>query len=53
MFLIPCLIILSYNFGINGMLWAAPIADILAFILACIMILKEYKILKIFGKNNM
>ena len=51
-FLIPCLIILSYNFGINGMLWAAPIADILAFILACIMILKEYKILKIFGKNN-
>lgn len=51
-FLIPCLIILAYNFGINGMLWAAPIADTLAFALACVMILKEYKILKILEENN-
>ena len=51
-FLIPGLIILSYNFGIKGMLWAAPIADVLAFTLACTMILKEYKALKILEKNN-
>ena len=51
-FLIPSLIILSYNFGISGMLWAAPIADVLAFFLAVIMISGEYKTLRILERTN-
>lgn len=42
-FLVPGVVILSRCFGVTGMLWAAPIADILAFIMTGILITAEYR----------
>ena len=44
--LIPAMIILSYTHGIIGILSAGPVADGLAFILAVIFLIREYKFLK-------
>lgn len=46
-FLIPAFFILGKLFGINGILYAGPIADGLAFILAVTLLTKEVKGLKI------
>lgn len=46
-FLIPAFFILGKLFGINGILYAGPIADGLAFILAVTLLIKEVKGLKI------
>jgi Na+-driven multidrug efflux pump len=45
-FLVPAVIIMAVNFGVTGMLWAAPIADILAFIFTVILIAHEIKLIR-------
>ena len=40
-FLCPLVVVLSLKFGVTGMLFAAPIADILAFIFTIILIYHE------------
>jgi Na+-driven multidrug efflux pump len=45
-FLVPAVIILAVNFGVTGMLWAAPIADVLAFVCTFILIGREIKNMK-------
>ena len=47
LFLIPAFFILGKLFGISGILYAGPIADGLAFILAVILLVKEVRVLKI------
>lgn len=42
-FLLPLLIILPRFFGIDGIIYAAPIADITAYIIAGIMLVKELR----------
>lgn len=44
--LIPAMIILSKIFGIMGVLYAGPVADGIAFILAAILLIKEVRHLK-------
>lgn len=46
LFLVPGILLLSSCAGVTGMLWAAPIADILAFVLAIILIAVEYRAIK-------
>lgn len=46
LFLLPAEFILSSIMGITGVLWAGPVADTLAFILAVIIVGYELKILK-------
>ena len=43
LFLIPAILILGKTFGIDGILYAGPIADGLAFVLACILLIKEIR----------
>jgi Na+-driven multidrug efflux pump len=45
-FLVPAVIIMAVNFGVTGMLWAAPIADVLAFIFTVILIAREIRVMK-------
>lgn len=42
-FLVPGIVILALQFGVTGMLWAAPIADGLALILTVALIASEYR----------
>ena len=44
--LIPAMFILSHMFGIMGVLYAGPVADALAFVLASIFLFREVKALK-------
>ena len=44
--LIPAMFILSHMFGIMGVLYAGPVADALAFVLASIFLFREIKALK-------
>ena len=44
--LIPAMVILSYTYGIIGVLSAGPVADGIAFILAVTLLLREWKSLK-------
>ena len=48
-FLIPAMIILGNMFGIDGILYSAPLADAAAFALAIVFIIKEMKSI---GKEN-
>ena len=50
--LIPAMIILSHMYGINGILSAGPVADGLAFILAVVLLLKEFRVLKSNDESN-
>ena len=43
LFLVPGVMILSRALGVTGMLWAAPIADILSFVVALVLISFEYR----------
>ena len=47
--LIPSMIILSHIFGLMGVLYAGPVADGIAFILAAILLIREVKHLKANG----
>lgn len=40
-FLVPGVILLASRFGVTGMLWAAPVADVLSFLLTIILIGRE------------
>lgn len=42
-FLVPGVVILSYVGGVTGMLWAAPIADVLAFLTTIVLVGAEYR----------
>ena len=44
--LIPSMIILSHIFGLMGVLYAGPVADGIAFVLAAILLIREVKHLK-------
>ena len=50
--LIPAMIILSKIFGIMGVLYAGPVADGIAFILAAILLIREVKYLKANGTET-
>ena len=50
--LIPSMITLSHIFGIMGILYAGPVADGLAFVIATILLLKEYKNLTAIHPNT-
>lgn len=43
---IPVLLVLKLTFGLNGIVWAQPVADILAIILAVILYSKAYNKMK-------
>lgn len=43
LFQFPAMIIMSSLWGITGLLWAAPAADILAFVIALIFVIVEMK----------
>jgi putative MATE family efflux protein len=45
-FLVPAVIIMAVNFGVGGMLWAGPIADVLAFAFTVFLIGREIKKMK-------
>lgn len=42
-FLIPLILIFAYIWGVEGALWAGPLADSLAFILAIVFIVLEFR----------
>lgn len=42
-FLVPGVVLLSRFFGVTGMLWAAPIADVLSFFLTLVLLALEYR----------
>ena len=42
-FLIPAILIFAWAFGVEGVLWAGPVADGLAFILAVVFVWLEIK----------
>lgn len=51
-FLIPLLIILPIFFGLDGVLYAAPIADVLACILALCLIARNFKFLSTLNREE-
>lgn len=51
-FLIPLLIIMPIFFGLNGVLYAAPIADVLACVLALSLIAKNFNHLDRMKEEN-
>lgn len=46
LFIIPISIVFAMLFGVKGILWAGPVSDTLAFIVAFILMFKELKLLK-------
>ena len=42
-FFVPALLFLAPRYGVEGMLWAAPIADVLAGILAAVLVASEMR----------
>ena len=42
-FLFPLLLILPRFFGLNGVIYATPLTDLLAFTVAIIFLIKEFK----------
>ena len=50
--LIPSMIILSHIFGLMGVLYAGPVADGIAFVLAAILLIREVKYLKVNGAET-
>ena len=49
-FLVPGVIVLALRFGVTGMLWSAPIADVLSIFLTAILVASEYRL--VFGNKN-
>ena len=52
LFLIPLVLILPKFFGLNGILYAAPIADFVAFVVSVVCILAEFKKLNELEKSR-
>lgn len=42
-FLVPLVVVFALRFGVEGMLWAAPCADILAFLLTVLLVVLEFR----------
>lgn len=40
-FYIPAMLILAHCFGLIGILWAGPISEVLAFVLAMVLMVRE------------
>jgi Na+-driven multidrug efflux pump len=51
-FLLPLLIVLPMKFGINGVLYAGPIADALACALSLFMVSRSFQSLPTIGAHN-
>lgn len=49
-FFVPAIILLAMNFGVTGMLWAAPLADLLSAILTVFLVASEYKAVRNIGE---
>lgn len=49
---IPLALLLSYYIGLNGILYAGPIADVLCFVIVIFIFLSEYKELNTIEKGN-
>lgn len=45
-FLIPLILLFAAMWGVEGALWAGPVADTLAFILAVIFVILEFRNMK-------
>ena len=43
MVLIPLTLLLSQTFGFNGALLAAPVADVVSFLLSLVLVLREFR----------
>ena len=46
LFILPAMLILTRLIGVEGVLWSGPVADALAFVLACIFSADELRKLK-------
>jgi Na+-driven multidrug efflux pump len=51
LFFIPAMFIISSFMGVEGILWAGPIGDILAFLLALPLVLFQFRKFKKSEKN--
>ena len=51
-FLLPLLVVLPIFFGIDGAMYAAPIADFVAAVLALIIIRAQFKIMPNFNADD-
>lgn len=47
---IPLLYVFNHILGVNGLIWAQPVADVLALLLAAILVFLSYR--KLFGKTR-
>lgn len=45
-FLVPGVMILASRFGVTGMLWAAPIADVLALVFTVVLVRGECRVMR-------
>lgn len=52
LFLVPLLLILPYIFGIDGIMFAGPIADFAALVMAVFLVTNEFKEMKKLEKNK-
>jgi len=52
LFLIPLLVVLPLLFGIEGALWAAPIADFVSFVVSIVLVCNSFKNLSKLQKEN-
>lgn len=52
-FLIPMILILPLFWGIDGIMWAAPVADVAAFILSVILDRNEFRNMDMLAENNL
>ena len=46
LFFIPALLILTPLFGVTAMLWAAPAADLLSLLVTVLLVLSEFRAIK-------
>jgi Na+-driven multidrug efflux pump len=46
LFLLPCLIILPLFMGANGIWWSMPISDVVASLVAAILLYKQFQLFK-------
>lgn len=53
LFLIPLLLVLGYFYGIEGIMYSAPISDFISFIVSVIFLIKETKNLKQMHETTM
>lgn len=51
-FFVPGLLLLTPAFGVEGMLWAAPVADVLAFAVTVLLVGRELKKMNPADENN-